>query len=439
MRVQRRRVHLQRVQREHTGGLGQQARPVRRDHRHDRRVVLLLQQHVRLSRRRNAFRHRHVHGVERFRFGQRLPGHRLAAAGDQVGHQRGLPVRPHAGAGRDGVRLRQRVQQFQQDRVAAERLDHAVHGRLVLDVPPGRGVRQQQVMPDHRGQRLDVLRPQPDALPDLGRQRGPDLGVVLLPALADVVDQRAEQQQVRPRHRGRQPGRVGDGLHEMPVDRPHVRGVARRQVPHRTPLGEQPAPQVRAVQRFHDVHQSTTAAQQRQQFLAGLARPRLAQLRRRVREPGQRSCRDRVLCCVPPPSRHVATTPDHDWESRHGRARPQTRAAPRLRPTACAGVVLSGTPRARVSARRHERPAWPRRTRRRPCVRQRKVNGPTRNGPPARARRPPRHRPAPAARHGVSLPHGEVRCARPATTGVRRRRRRTAGPPAARATARPGA
>ena len=84
-------------------------------------------------------------------------------------------------------------------------------------------------------------------------------------------------------------GRLRAGLHEVPVDRPDVRAVARREVAHGAPLREQPPPQAGAVERLHDVHERTAGAQQRQQLAPRRPRPRLPQLGRGVGEPVQRA------------------------------------------------------------------------------------------------------------------------------------------------------
>jgi hypothetical protein len=117
--------------------------------------------------------------------------------------------------------------------------------------------------------------------------------VVPAAALADVVHQAAEQQQVRPAHPGGQPGGPGAGLDEVPVDGPDVRPVARGQVAHRAPLREQPPPESGAVQRLHHVDQRAAGAQQRQQLAQRRVGPGLAQLGGGVGEPVQGAGGDR--------------------------------------------------------------------------------------------------------------------------------------------------
>ena len=83
------------------------------------------------------------------------------------------------------------------------------------------------------------------------------------------------------------------GLDEVPVDGPDVRAVPGRQVADRSPLGEQPAPQAGAVERFDDVDERAPGAQQRQQLGERRPRPGLAQLRRGVGEVVQGAGGDR--------------------------------------------------------------------------------------------------------------------------------------------------
>ena len=98
----------------------------------------------------------------------------------------------------------------------------------VLQIAAGRGVRQQQVMAHHLGQQFDVRRPQAEPGADLGGEFGPDDAVVAAAALADVVAQRAEQQQVGTGHPGGECACPRNGFDEMAVDGPDVHDVARR-------------------------------------------------------------------------------------------------------------------------------------------------------------------------------------------------------------------
>ena len=67
----------------------------------------------------------------------------------------------------------------------------------------------------------------------------PTVGVVAREALADVVQERADEEQVGPLDRVGQLGGQRGGLEEVPVDGEGVVGVALRLVAHGGPLGDQ--------------------------------------------------------------------------------------------------------------------------------------------------------------------------------------------------------
>ena len=81
----------------------------------------------------------------------------------------------------------------------------------------------------------------------------PAVGVVARVALADVVEQGAEHEQVGPAHAVGQRGGVGRRLPEVPVDGEAVVGVALRAAAHRRPLGQQPHEDAALVERLEDV------------------------------------------------------------------------------------------------------------------------------------------------------------------------------------------
>ena len=78
-----------------------------------------------------------------------------------------------------------------------------------------------------------------------------------------------------------------DGFNEMAVYRPDMHDVAWRQVTHRTPLREQPAPQTHSVQRLDGGHRCRTRGQHHQQVFDRLRWPRRPQFRRGFAESGQ--------------------------------------------------------------------------------------------------------------------------------------------------------
>ena len=97
---------------------------------------------------------------------------------------------------------------------------------------------------------------------DLRRDGLAHLAVVARPALADVVQQRGDQQQVGPVD---VPGQLGGGgrrLDQVPVDGEPVPRVALRQRPHPVPLGHQPGEQALLVQLLQHRHGGAAAGQQ---------------------------------------------------------------------------------------------------------------------------------------------------------------------------------
>ena len=243
-------MHPQRVERQHAGRLRQQAAPVGRDHRD---AV-----DVRAVRRASSRRARRV----------------LAASERYRGS-----IGSGCGSGSPAITSRQRrtrspiSEAFQSPHtpgpVASESASaSACSSSSSTGSPPsasttrGDGLRGPA---DHAASRcaaaaggsrttldehVDVRRPQTQPGADLGGQFGADDAVVTAAPLADVVQQRAEHQQVRSRHPRGESACPGDGFDEMPVDGPDVDDVARRQVADRAPLREQPAPQPGAVQRL---------------------------------------------------------------------------------------------------------------------------------------------------------------------------------------------
>ena len=137
---------------------------------------------------------------------------RGAVLGDRRGHDRALRdhrvrldpqlaqelrlVRaPRGRAGRSRVRERERVEQVEPLGVA-DGAGEAGDRDLIVEVTPGAGVGQQEVVLDEPDQVRGTGVVQADARRDLARDRRADVRVVTGAALADVVQQRAEKQDV---------------------------------------------------------------------------------------------------------------------------------------------------------------------------------------------------------------------------------------------------
>ncbi len=191
---------------------------------------------------------------------------------DQVGDEGGAPGGPGGRPGGEGVRLGEGVQQFE-GALGADGLGDGPHGGGVVEVAPGGGLHEQQVVAYERGDHGDVARVEADTG---GHVPGDDLAghrVVAGPALADVVQQGGDEQQVGAADPAGEGGGAYGGLDEVPVHGPQVHGVALRAAAHPVPVGEQQADQALGLQRLPDVDGGAAGAQQGEELLPGLGGP----------------------------------------------------------------------------------------------------------------------------------------------------------------------
>jgi hypothetical protein len=222
---------------------------------------------------------------------------------DPVPDLPGPPGGPGRGAGRAGVGLGQRRQQVQ-GRHVPDRLDDRGDGGRVVRVAAGGEVAEQQVVPDQPLDRPDVRLAQAHPAQPGHAQVGPDHGVVgvvafvLAGSLADVVQDRGQQQQVRSGDPADQAGGVHRGLHQVPVDRVEVDRVALRQRAQPLPAGQQGGDQAGLVQVLPGGEHRLARSEQGQERIERDRRPRVGQRRagagqpqhggRRHRQPGLR-------------------------------------------------------------------------------------------------------------------------------------------------------
>ena len=182
-----RAAYGQAVEGEHAGGLPQQAGPV--------------------GRGDDDLRPGHAYGAaavagERELRGRRLGRDRRRRAGEhgrdaagELGDQAGLPGAPRGRAGGLAVGDGQRREGLQDDGVAdglGDRLDR----HRVVEVAARRGLGQQQVVAYDGLQDPHVAGVEAEPLADVARHHRAGPGVVAGPALADVVQERADQQEV---------------------------------------------------------------------------------------------------------------------------------------------------------------------------------------------------------------------------------------------------
>ncbi len=136
------------------------------------------------------------------------------------------------------VGLGQHLEQVE-DGTVGNPLGHDVDGHRVLHVPRGAHLGEQQVPADQRPDRVRVGRREAHPCRHRSGDRCAGHGVVDRPALADVVQQCRDEQQIRALHPPDQAGRLDAGLDHVPVDRETVHGRGVPQQAHPRPLREQ--------------------------------------------------------------------------------------------------------------------------------------------------------------------------------------------------------
>ena len=137
----------------------------------------------------------------------------------QVVHEPRLPLAPRGRPG--GQRVGPGQGRHQLEHLGgAELVGDRGDGRRVVQVAPGGVLDEQQVVPDDEGERRDVVGVEAHPGGDRHRERLPRLAVVAggLGALADVVQQGPDEQQVRAVHLAHQRDRLHGRLQQVPVD-----------------------------------------------------------------------------------------------------------------------------------------------------------------------------------------------------------------------------
>ena len=119
------------------------------------------------------------------------------------------------------------------------------------------------------------------------------VGVVAGQSLAEVVQQRAHEQQVGPAHRAHDVVGAGDCLEEVAVDGEAVERVALRFAPHAVPLGEVLHEEAVLVEQLDLRHHRVAASEQRDERVADVGRPRYRRGTCLGVEASQRRPRDR--------------------------------------------------------------------------------------------------------------------------------------------------
>ncbi len=155
----------------------------------------------------------------------------------------------------------------------ADRVGDGPDGGGVVEVAAGGGLGEQQVVADERGDDVGVRGVEAEAGGDRAGDALARLGVVAGAALADVVQQGREEQEVGPADAAGQRGGAHRRLDEVAVDGPGVHGVALRAAAHVVPLGQQPGDDALGLEGLPDLHHGLARPEQGDELLTGLGGP----------------------------------------------------------------------------------------------------------------------------------------------------------------------
>ena len=111
--------------------------------------------------------------------------------------------------------------------------------------------------------------------------------------LADVVQERAHEEEVRTTHITQVIRRLSRRLHEMPVHAIEVHGTSLRRRPHNSPLRKEPHDESLLIKRFPHRHKPWPRTQQRDEGVTSLGGPRRGKWRRLASKPRHRPGRER--------------------------------------------------------------------------------------------------------------------------------------------------
>jgi hypothetical protein len=154
-----------------------------------------------------------------------LPVEEALGAGDQIGHQPCFPRAPSRRSGGQAVCFDQRGQQVEGQTVA-DLFGHPFGRGRVVQVAPGGHFGQEEMEANQGYQRVDIVGREAHPARYLGYRLYAHLGVVAGEPLADVVEKRADEQEIGALHPVGQGGGVGRGLEQVPVHGEPVVGVA---------------------------------------------------------------------------------------------------------------------------------------------------------------------------------------------------------------------
>ena len=187
---------------------------------------------------------RHVRGTGRRRpAARRSAGEIASRALSEFSHEFGLPWTPCRRARGDRIRFSQCGQKLE----GAHRsnlIGNKSNSAFVFEIATAGNIWQQQVMTNHRFERLDVCmlvaHPDGDALYEFNSNDA----VITRVALTNVMEQCAQHQKVRPLDPIGESSRLGCSFQQVPVDGEAVVRVALGSRSNRQPLGQQAGDQL---------------------------------------------------------------------------------------------------------------------------------------------------------------------------------------------------
>ena len=189
--------------------------------------------------------------------------------------QLGAPWCPCGWPGCAGVGFGEEAEQIEDIGPPVHRLDQGRLGGRVAVVPLGGQQREGQVLADQPLDQTGVARTHPHRQHRLAGDRRADRGVLVARPgqLADVVEERGQEQQIGTVDPGQMLLHLGDGLHRVPVDGVLVDRVVLRPRPDRVPAGDPAGDTARQVQRLPHRHEVGAGRQHVEERLPRRRRP----------------------------------------------------------------------------------------------------------------------------------------------------------------------
>ena len=281
-------THALAVQGEQPDDRREEAGTVGRDHEQSA-VVLLLDEHIARGARGEP---RALVAARRFAHRRLHAGERGPDARHEIAHELLLPLAPRRLTGRDRVGFSERGEQLEHVAVPDGLRDEA-NRRGIIEITTGRHLREQEVLTNERHEHVDILGREAHARRELLDDDDARVGVVTRKALADVVQERAHQQEVRSCDRARQERGLRDRLEQVAIDGVAMERVALRFAANRFPLGEDASDKAEVIEGLEHGDHRLTAAEQRDERVARVVRPRRFGWWRQFLDPYERGSLDR--------------------------------------------------------------------------------------------------------------------------------------------------